>query len=51
MDRVLVERTIAGDRGALSELARMSIGRLGIAPQVRLPAEGNVGNGNRQRLP
>jgi hypothetical protein len=28
MDRVLVERAIAGDRGAFNELARMSIGRL-----------------------
>ena len=35
MDRVLVERAIAGDRGAFNELARLSIGRLyAIAPLI-----------------
>lgn len=125
MDQVLVERAMAGDRGAFNELASLTIGRLyglavlilrdpdrasdatqealiaawrdlsalrdpgrfdawvhrvlvracheearrdrrrrtveiheivvldpsGVAPIVRLPAEGNVGNGNWQRLP
>jgi RNA polymerase sigma factor (sigma-70 family) len=36
MDRVLVERAIAGDRGAFNELASMSIGRLYAVAQLIL---------------
>jgi RNA polymerase sigma-70 factor (ECF subfamily) len=36
MDRVLVERAVAGDRGAFGELARASIGRLFAVAQLIL---------------
>jgi RNA polymerase sigma factor (sigma-70 family) len=36
MDRVLVERAMAGDRGAFNELARLSIGRLYAVAQLIL---------------
>jgi hypothetical protein len=40
---------VQGQNGTFNEL--IVIDPAGIAPLVRLPAEGNIGNGNWQRLP